>query len=168
VVLAAIAVPLLLVAVFWLARLLFYGVLALHTRWRERVVRRRMREEKRKLRLAERVNALHAKVGETRSTLQAMAKETQDVAEELEEYLRERLEFLDSLSLEVQQKEQLSKLTPEMVVAFERALHTHFGNQRRSGLRSQIIFLVLAFFLGFVVNWLSSPTLAAMDRWLGR
>jgi hypothetical protein len=136
--------------------------------WQERAERRRRREERRKLLLTERVNALHVKVRENQASLRAMAQETQDVAEELEEYLRERLALIDELSARVLDNKVLSEQTPEMLAAFNKAMDARFGKERRSGLRTQFIFLVLAFILGFVVNWLSSPTLETLNRWIGR
>ncbi|MBT2234749.1 hypothetical protein [Nonomuraea sp. NEAU-A123] len=97
--------------------------------------------------------------------LQTMVREAQEVSRELELYLEERLAALKELSEKVDGQERLASLTPEQVEALNKVLRKQFTGNRRSGLIQQIIFLVLAFLLGFVVNWLSDPMLGMVQRW---
>lgn len=98
--------------------------------------------------------------------LQTMVREAQEVSRELELYLEERLTALKELSEKVDNQERLASLTPEQVEALNKILRQQFTGNRRSGLIQQIVFLVLAFLLGFVVNWLSGPLLDIMQHWL--
>ncbi|MFF4615813.1 hypothetical protein [Nonomuraea jabiensis] len=125
----------------------FWGATSLLARRRERVQRR-------ELVLTERAKGL-----------QTMVREAQEVSRELELYLEERLAALQELSAQVDNKERLASLTPEQVKALDEVLRRQFTGSRRSGLITQIVFLVLAFLLGFVVNWLSGPLLAIVQRW---
>ncbi len=97
--------------------------------------------------------------------LQAMVREAQEVSRELELYLEERLAALNELSEKVDNQERLASLTPEQVEALNKILRQHFTGNRRSGLVQQIVFLVLAFLLGFIVNWLSGPLLDFVQHW---
>ncbi|GAA1619341.1 hypothetical protein ACFQY4_44725 [Catellatospora bangladeshensis] len=151
-------------AVRWLYLLVKWG----YGRWSERARHRRERAAARQLLLTERVNALHRKVGDTRQTLRGMARETEQVAEELETYLQRRLAFLDELTTEVQQREQLAQLTAAQTAAFDQALKRQFGRERRSGFWHQVGFALLAFLLGFLTNWLSDPLLAVIKAWYSR
>ncbi|MDF2709939.1 MAG: hypothetical protein K0R62_5591 [Nonomuraea muscovyensis] len=72
---------------------------------------------------------------------------------------------MQRLSAQVDHQERLASLSPEQVEALDAALRRQFAGSRRSGLVQQVVFLVLAFVLGFVVNWLSEPVLAQLSRW---
>ena len=118
------------------------------------LIRRREQAKRRELVLTSR-----AKV------LQTMVREAQEVSRELERYLEERLFALNALNMQVEDKEHLAALTPEQIKALDRALRLQFSGQRRSGYIQQVIFLLLAFVLGFIVNWLSGPTLNELQHW---
>ncbi|WP_271222486.1 hypothetical protein [Streptosporangium carneum] len=116
--------------------------------------RRRERVERRELVLTQRVRALRS-----------MVRETQEVSHELERYLQERLAFLEELNRRVEEKQGLAAMSPETFTAFERVLDRRFRGQSRSGFVQQVVFLFLAFLLGFVGNWLSAPALDALQHW---
>ncbi|MBB6348900.1 hypothetical protein FHU36_005445 [Nonomuraea muscovyensis] len=118
------------------------------------LARRRNRVRRRELVLTERAKGL-----------QNMVREAQIVSRDLERYLEERLDALQQLSAQVDHQERLASLSPEQVEALNTALRRQFAGHRRSGLVQQVVFLVLAFVLGFVVNWLSEPVLAQLSRW---
>ncbi|MGW4471966.1 hypothetical protein ACWENQ_20040 [Nonomuraea sp. NPDC004354] len=118
----------------------------------QRMVRARRRREELILR---RKDVLTNRI----EVLTTVVTEAKAVSNELELYLQERLAALDALSAQVEEKERLAALTPEQVKALEKALQRQFVGQNRSGLAQQAVFLVLAFVLGFVVNWLSDPAL---------
>ncbi|MDQ3764364.1 MAG: hypothetical protein M3460_23175 [Actinomycetota bacterium] len=124
-----------------------YGVPWLLTRRRERIM---MRERV----LTERAKAL-----------QTMVREAQEVSRELERYLGERLAALEALNTQMRDKEHLAKLTPDQVKALDEALRRQFIGHRRSELIKQVVFLILAFVLGFIVNWLSTPVLDELRHW---
>ncbi|WP_020540128.1 hypothetical protein [Nonomuraea coxensis] len=63
-------------------------------------------------------------------------------------------------------QERLASLTPGQVDALNKLLRRQFTGSRRSGLIQQVVFLILAFLLGFVVNWLSGPVLGIVQHWL--
>jgi Flp pilus assembly protein TadB len=113
----------------------------------------------------ERVKRRESILTERAKGLQTMVREAQEVSRELELYLEERLAALQELSEKVDNQERLAALTPEQVEALNKILRQQFTGSRRSGLIQQIVFLVLAFLLGFVVNWLSGPLLEIVERW---
>jgi hypothetical protein len=93
-----------------------------------------------------------------------MARETEEVAADLERYLKDRLAFLSRLTAQVADQERLLQLTQRQKESLNNVMLSHFERQSRSGLRHQILFLVIAFLLGFVVNWLSTPALDLLSR----
>ncbi|MFF5082527.1 hypothetical protein ACFY36_36245 [Actinoplanes sp. NPDC000266] len=115
---------------------------------------RRDRRRRHQIILAERVMAL-----------QHMVREAQEVSRELERYLVDRLTAMETLNARVDEQQQLAGLTTDQVEALDRRLARRFVGERRSGFIQQIVFLVVAFLLGFIVNWLSGPALDVLKGW---
>ncbi|MEU1393086.1 MULTISPECIES: hypothetical protein [unclassified Nonomuraea] len=126
----------------------FWGVTTLLTRRRERAARR-------ELILTERVERL-----------QDMVREAQAVSRDLELYLQERLAALQRLSAQVDSAERLAALTPEQVKALDDVLRRQFVGQGRRGFVTQVVFFLLGIMIAFIVNWLSNPMLALVQKWL--
>ncbi|MEV4840174.1 hypothetical protein AB0K05_37095 [Nonomuraea sp. NPDC049486] len=59
----------------------------------------------------------------------------------------------------------LVQLTEEQTRMVDVVIGKHLVGQARAQLVQQVVFLVLAFLLGFVVNWLSTPALDTLRGW---
>ncbi|MFC6682725.1 hypothetical protein ACFQE7_43535 [Nonomuraea ferruginea] len=108
----------------------------------------------------------HAIVLESRAkAVQDVVRESASVSEDLDREIAEKLARLTELSARLEAVRKEVQLTEEQTRMVDVVIGKHLVGQARAQLVQQVVFLVLAFLLGFVVNWLSTPALDTLRGW---
>ncbi|MEU6720297.1 hypothetical protein ABZ897_53350 [Nonomuraea sp. NPDC046802] len=108
----------------------------------------------------------HTIVLETRAkAVQDVVRESASVSEDLDREITEKLAQLNELNARLEEMRKAVLLTEEQTRMVDVVIGKHLVGQARAQLVQQVVFLVLAFLLGFVVNWLSTPALDTLRGW---
>ncbi|MFD2351075.1 hypothetical protein ACFSTC_19700 [Nonomuraea ferruginea] len=97
--------------------------------------------------------------------VQDVVRESASVSEDLDREIAEKLARLTELSARLEAVRKEVQLTEEQTRMVDVVIGKHLVGQARAQLVQQVVFLVLAFLLGFVVNWLSTPALDTLRGW---
>lgn len=79
---------------------------------------------------------------------------------ELQDDLATRTRVLEKLQSDAERYERLASLNREQANAIQELIGRQFAGQRKASAWQQVMFLVPAFLLGLIVNWLSAPVLS--------
>ncbi|MDX3101136.1 hypothetical protein ACIBO5_45000 [Nonomuraea angiospora] len=108
----------------------------------------------------------HTIVLETRAkAVQDVVRESASVSQDLDQEIAEKLARLNELNARLEELRKEVLLTEEQTRMVDVVIGRHLVGQARAQLVQQVVFLVLAFLLGFVVNWLSTPALDTLKGW---
>ncbi|MFC5818686.1 hypothetical protein [Nonomuraea harbinensis] len=108
----------------------------------------------------------HAIVLESRAkAVQDVVRESASVSEDLDREIAEKLARLTELTARLEAVRKEVQLTEEQTRMVDVVIGKHLVGQARAQLVQQVVCLVLAFLLGFVVNWLSTPALDTLRGW---
>ncbi|MFC4122404.1 hypothetical protein [Nonomuraea zeae] len=88
-----------------------------------------------------------------------------DDVERLDREIEEKLARLAGLDARIEEARRQVTLSEEQARVVDAVVRKHFDSQSRAQLVLQVAFSILAFLLGFVVNWLSEPALTALRTW---
>lgn len=103
---------------------------------------------------------------ETRAkAVQDVVRESASVSEDLDREIAEKLARLNELNARLEEVRKQVLLTEEQTRMVDVVVGKHLVGQARAQFVQQVIFLLLAFLLGFVVNWLSTPALDTLRGW---
>ncbi|MEV4364392.1 hypothetical protein [Nonomuraea sp. NPDC049625] len=108
----------------------------------------------------------HTIVLETRAkAVQDVVRESASVSQDLDREIAEKLARLDELDARLEEVRKEVLLTEEQTRMVDVVIGKRLVGQVKAQLVQQVVFLVLTFLLGFVVNWLSTPALDTLRDW---